>query len=328
MPYSQLLGRAFDVVRREPALWILGMILALFGGGSSSPNVNMNYQMGDRDFNWEGTPPHIPDWLTVETVVPIIATVVGVIVLLMIIGLVVQSLVLAGLIHGADRAATGEDVRWGALLRAGWSRRGRRILGMKVVMAIPAFAGFAVGVAGFLVAALPIINTVLRGGEPSEGILATFIGGFLIFIPIVLLLVVAGLVLNLIGNYAAREIVLDDRPVMASFRSGWRLLRNNVAATIVFAILLAVIGIIAGLAIGFVILFVALLMGVPMFLLLNSWGFPMIQTVALVVILGLTLAIVGSILFGPVLAYVETAWTLAWRHLTGDAPATTGEVAV
>ncbi|MGH2543340.1 MAG: hypothetical protein ACRDIB_11100, partial [Ardenticatenaceae bacterium] len=156
MPYSQLLGRAFDIVRREPALWVMGVLLALFGGGGVSPGFNWDFGGRTEDFNWQGAPPRLPEWLTVESIGPLIAVLVGAILLIIILGLVIQSIVLAGLIHGADRAAAGRDVRWGELLRAGWSRRGRRLLGLKLLLAIPALVGFVLGVIGFLAAVLPI----------------------------------------------------------------------------------------------------------------------------------------------------------------------------
>ncbi|MGH2544308.1 MAG: DUF7544 domain-containing protein, partial [Ardenticatenaceae bacterium] len=144
-----------------------------------------------------------------------------------------------------------------------------------------------------------------------------------VFIPIILLLGAVGLVLSLLGRYAARAIVLDDRPVLDSFRAGWHLLRTNVAPTILYAIFLAVIGLIAGVAIGFVILFLALLMGVPIFFLLSTRGFPLLLSIVFLILFALIISLAGALLYGPILAYIETAWTLAWRYLTGDGRLTT-----
>ena len=47
MEYSKIFKRAFDVVRNEPALWIVGIIMAIFGGaGGGSGGSGGNFGGG------------------------------------------------------------------------------------------------------------------------------------------------------------------------------------------------------------------------------------------------------------------------------------------
>ncbi len=317
MPYSQLLQRSFDVVRREPALWVLGMIFALFGGGGGQGNINWNGGAGDGGDQWGGIQPQAPAWLTPENIGVALLLLILVVLLLGTIGLVVQSVAQAGLIHGTARAATGEDVHWGDLWRAGWSQAGRRVLGLRFLLAMPALFLLLLAIGVFFVVALPLITSVLEGGRPTPGLLLASLGGILIVLPIFLLIALGAWLFSLVGNFAVRAIVLEGRPVLAAVEEGWNLFRANVRATILFAILLGVIGLLIGMVVGFATLFLALLLGVPLFFLLAAQQFPLFLTVGAVVAGGVVVGALSALLNGPLLAYFETAWTLAWQHLKG-----------
>ena len=103
-----------------------------------------------------------------------------------------------------------------------------------------------------------------------------------------------------------------------SIGSGWGLLRSNLVDTVVYSIMLGVINILLGLLVGVVVLLIGLLVGVPLFLLLAAIEFPMLLTVLSAAVVVLALVVAGAGLSGPLLAYYETAWTLAWQHLSGE----------
>lgn len=318
MPYTSILRRAFDILRNEPALWVLGIILVFFGGGGSGRG-GANANMGQ----WETDAPPVPSgdmpaWFNPETLVTLAVIGGCVILLLAVLSLVVRSVALAGLIEGAARSDTGEDVRWDQLLRAGWSQKGRRILLLKLVLALPLLVvlflvlAIAAGVVG------GVAGLANMSGSPEGPMFALILGAIPLIFCTVILLALGGWVLELVGNYAARAIVLDGQPVGTALRRGWRLFRSNIADTLVFSIMLGAIGIVVGLLIGIVFVVVALLVGVPLFLLLASQEFPLVLTLVLALPALLLVILLSAALSGPLAAYFETAWTLVWKHLTGS----------
>lgn len=321
MPYSDILKRAFQVVRNEPALWVLGIILAFFGGGGGGGfNFNTGGNFGGDGPNYDGPTPELPSWANPDNLL-ILGIVVGCFVLLwIVVAMVVQSAALAGLVHGAARAAEGEDVHWRDLWRAGFSRRGRRVLGLKLLVGIPMFVGILIGAGLLIAAAIPFFEAAFSNGEPGPGFVAGFLGGFLVLIPLILCLVLFTWVLELIGHYAVREVVLSDLGVLPAFRQGWRLFRNNLGPSILWGIILAVLGATLGFILGIAVFVLLLVMGLPLFLLLSSQAFPLELTVVSVILLALVIGLISSVLYGPLLAYVETVWTLVWEHLTGKHP--------
>ncbi len=332
MPYTELIKKAFNTVRREPALWVLGIILALFGGGSSGGGGNGgNFNMGSGDFGNFDNMPNNPDfqapaWFNAENLVPILLTVACVVIALSIVSLVVRSVALAGLIHGADRAATGEDVHWRDLWRAGWSSRGRRIIGLDLLIAIPVLL-FVLVLAGLLFAfAVPVVRAVGTGADPGTAIAGGLAGVACLF-GLIFVGTIGGWILSLIRNYAARSIVLEGRPVMEAFGRGWRLFRESLADTMVFSIMLGVIGIILGFILGLLLLVVVLVLGVPFFVFWASQEFALMTGLLLGIPVVLLIIILSSVLYGPVVAFFETAWTVTWRYLTTPRPAAEVELA-
>jgi hypothetical protein len=316
MPYSQLISRAFDIVRRERALWVMGFILAIFGGGGGANITWQGNMEGFRPFR--DTPPirQIPDWFRLEAIAPVVLVILCFVFALGIIALVARGVALAGLIHGADRAEHGRNVRWGELWRAGWSREGRRVIGLNLLLAVPFIT---LGIVGLIVAAtvvLPIARTIIAGIEPGPATGGTLAGVGVAFACLALIALLVSLVLHLLGNYAARSIVLEGQPVLAAVSQGWRLLRSHPGETFIFALLLWIIGIGAGILVAVVITVMALVIGVPIFLVLMVTEFPRLLLFLLAVPAVLLLILFSALVQGPVQAYFETAWTLAWRHLT------------
>lgn len=318
MPYTDLIKRAFNTVRREPALWVLGIILALFGGGSGGGGSNFNTGTNNFGDITGGQDFETPAWFNEETLVTIGLALACLVIVLAIVSLFVRGVALAGLIHGADRASTGEDVHWRDLWRAGWSQRGRRIVGLNFLLAIPTLLVFLILGALLLVAIIPLLQAADAADTNAD--LSTFFGSIIavgvgIFCLVALLSVLSWL-LTLIGNYAARAIVLEDRPVRDALRYGWQLFRQHVADSMIFSIMLGVIGVVVGFIIGLLFLVVAVAVGLPLFFFWRSQDFALPLGLLLGVPALLLISILQGVLYGPLVAFFETSWTVAWRHLT------------
>lgn len=320
MPYSKLLERAFRIVKGEPALWVLGFLVALFGGGGSSGSFNFGGGGGGGgrggDIGIPDASGGLPANFNPEMLVAIGIGLFCVVLTIGILFLVLRSVALAGLIHGADQASMGEDVHWKDLWRHGWSRRGRRLVGLTLVQAVPLLIGAIIGFAGFMLAILPLIQS---GGAVSDAVaVRSILGAAVILLPLVCILVIASWVLDRIGTYAARAVVLHDRPVMDAFRHGWQVLRANFANTFVLTLILWVIQAVVGFPVGIILLMVAFPLGLFLVIAAGSGTLPVLAAVLLAVPLILLLAFLAAALMGPVMAYLETTWTLAWQHLTGQ----------
>lgn len=316
MPYTKILSRSFETVRREPALWVLGIILAFFGGGSgggSGGGGNWSPSSGGTEPDFSGD---LPSWFTPEVLIPLAVVVGLVLVVLTILFFVMRSVALAGLVHGSQRAATGEDVHWNDLFRFGWSQVGRRLMGLQLLLWSPWLVGLLLLIGAGMALLFPLISAGMSGTEPDPSL----IGGAFAFIAMVfcfaILLGAASWIVGLIQNYAVRAVVLEGQAVGASIRAGWALFKGNVVDTLIFSIMLGVIGLVVGGLTGVLLFVVVLMGGIPLGLFLASQDFPLTLTLVLGIPALLLLGILASLLQGPLLAFFETAWTLAWQYLT------------
>ena len=332
MPYTQILKRAFNVVRHEPALWIVGIIFAFFGGGGGGGGGGMNFN-GAGDFNlpeefggdafnqipFEGGSPDFSQWMNPETLLPLALFLACLLIGWIIFAFIMRNVALAGLIYGADRAAQGQDVRWSELLRVGWSQKGVRLMALNFLLALPALLIVLLVLIIGVMVGFTFFQALMAGEDPGIESIGVLLGGFGVLVCIGLLMALLMWIIGLIGNYAARFIVLEEHSVMDGLREGWQLFRNNIADTIVFAIILTVLSFILSFIVGVIIIMAALLMIVPMVLLLTSQDFSLMLTIGLAIPGILLLILLVALLSGPMLAYFETTWTLVWQHLTqGD----------
>ncbi len=332
MQYSQIFKRAFNVVRNEPALWIVGVIIAIFGGGgggtsfNSTGNTNFNNNDFGRVFT-EGIPldqfqTDFSSWLNPEILLPI-----GLFILCLIIGwsffaFAIRNVALAGLIYGSDRASVGQDVRWGELLRFGWSRHALRLMGLNFLLALPALLFFSAGLIIGIVMIIPFFEALFSGYPPdfshfeNFGNLSLLFGGFGLFICLSLIIGFLTWVLSLIGHYASRFIVLDGYSIMDGFRKGWQLLKDNIGHTFIVSILLIALSFIVGIVVSVVFIMLAALAAIPLVFLIVSESASFVFVGILAVMAFILVIILASLLYGPLLAYIHTVWTLVWLELT------------
>lgn len=318
MPYTKILSRSFETVRREPALWVLGIILAFFGGGQGGSGGSGNWSQPSGGTDGQDFPTELPSWFTPEVLIPLAVVVVLVLVALSILFFVMRCVALAGLVHGAQRAATGEDVHWNDLFRFGWSQVGRRIMGLQLLLWSPWLVLLLLMAGIGLAFLVPLASAAMSGVDPTVD--PSFFGGLFAFlglaICLAILLSAASWIVGLVQNYAVRAIVVEGQAVSASLRTGWELFKRNVADTLVFSIMLGVIGLVVGGLTGVLLVVVILMAGIPLALFLASQSFPLTLTLAVAIPAILLIGIVSAFLQGPLLAFFETAWTLAWQHLT------------
>jgi len=284
MDYGKLVRRAVNVVWDNKFLIVLGILVALGGGGGSS--VSYNFGVGDFDAGSGVQPqmppdfPRIPD-LPPEAEVALGGAAVFLILLccvLLMVGLalfVVSTVARGGLIAGVDDDEEGRPTSLRQAWSAGWQRVWT-LLGIAILPAIPTviliFIGLILGVG---VVAL------------SRAIGIQMAALMVLMVPVVCVLIPIALILSLLRTFANRAAMLEGLGVIASYGRGWSVLWEHVGS----AIILFLIQILAGIVVSLLLLPGALL-------LCLFW--PLI-----------------FILQGALSAVFSAMWTLAWREWTG-----------
>lgn len=323
MPYTKLLKRSFEIVRHQRALWILGFIFALFGGGGSAGGGggggnSASWSESGSDFGqtpFDGVSPALPESFDAQTLISLVLLFGCIMIGLAIFAFVIRNVALAGLIHGSERAAAGEELQWRELWRAGWSQTGRRLMGLKLLLGIPTLLTLLIVFIVGLTTAFSVMQSLEAGESPDFTFMPLILGTIGTLICLFMLVWLLTWVLGMIGNYAGRTIVLEERPMMEALREGWTLFKNNVVDTVIFSLILGVIKWVMGFVVAILVIIVGLVIGLPLFFFLLSLEFPVALTAGLLIPAVLLLVLFASMLYGPLLAYLETTWTLVWQHL-------------
>ena len=82
------------------------------------------------------------------------------------------------------------------------------------------------------------------------------------------------------------------------------------------AIILIALSFIVGLVISIFFILLALATVVPLIVLMVSESISLVMGIILAVLAVIFIVILSSILYGPLLAYIQTVWTLVWQELT------------
>ena len=231
-----------------------------------------------------------------------------------IVATIIQYVARTALYRGVDRIETdGAAPKWRAGFRLGWSNRAFRLWLLDLIVGIP----FAI--AAILLLALgasPLLLLLAEGGAAkATGIVLTI--GFELLI--ILVLIIAGVVISVLGQFWSREIALADRGIGQAIAGGYHLARARVKDVGVMWLLLAAIG----LGFGIVMIPVALLVivlaaaggfgvGYGMYAATQSIGWAVamgLPPFLLITIVPLTL------IQGVYMVFDSSAWTLTYREV-------------
>ncbi len=309
MDHVGILKNAFRTTLRYRALWVLGFIWALVGGGNFGGGGG-----GGGGNNFEGKPgnmnlPHFDPGLIFGLIMLLccLALVVG------IITAVVRYVVQAGVyrtLAEIETAGVRPTVRGG--WRQGWHRRTWRLFGQNLLIGIPLVLAF---ILLFLLAASPLL--LLASDNDAAKVLGVALTVLLALVVIAVFVVVV-VVVGVLEQFWWREAVLGDRDAITAIRSAWRLARANLRDVVIMWLLMFGVGLLSGLLmipiILFVIALVAALAGGPGWLIYKAteslgaallWGIP-VGFVLFVV----PLAFVG----GLYLIFQASVWNQVYRQ--------------
>ncbi len=328
MDYGKLLSRAFEITRAYRALWLFGILLALFGGGGGNFSNVANFSNGGSSGRGgTGGFPQIPPGLA-QAIGVIILAVVCIALIWIILSIILRFVsrgALIGLVQELEANAATPTVRRGFSI--GGSRFWQ-LLGIALTINIP-LAIFSLAL--FLVAALPVLASIMpmiSAGQSFEQVGGVFIGGMLGSLLLIccaaIFLWAVGLVVRPFYEFFVRVCVIQKRGVFDSIREGYRLVRANVGNVAVLYILIIGLGIgfgIAMLVVSLVLIGIPVAIAVVVGIAANS-ATPAIIAGA---IIGIPMLLVLLFISGLFQTFESTLWTEGYLAII--APKTPGVAA-
>ncbi len=257
MDLGRILSRSFEITRRYRALWLFGILLAIFGGQSGNLSNSLNFRGGPPSNQTlpGGGVPQLPQVPT-NTIILIVATVACIVLILIILSVILRFVsrgALMGLVGELEADETNPTVRRG--FNIGFDRFWS-LFGIALLINIPLFL---ISLLLLLVAAIPLIASLIpliqAGRQPDQVVgpaVAGIISSVVLICCVILFLVIVGLVLQPFYQFFMRACVIGRRGAMDSIREGYRLVRANLGNVIVLYLVLI------GLAIAYIIIVLVL----------------------------------------------------------------------
>ncbi|MEW5717629.1 MAG: hypothetical protein AB1817_03285 [Chloroflexota bacterium] len=323
MDYGKILARSFEITRKYRALWLFGILLALFGGSSGG---SFNFPSGGSGSRGTGRSdfPTLPTvssetWQLITILIAALVCFALVWILLGIILRFVSRAALIGLVQELEAHEKTPTVRRGFSIGAEhfW-----RLLGIALVINIPlTVVSFVI----ILLAALPLILALMpliSAGRtaPSELIavaVAGSIGSVALICCAALILIAVSFVIHPFYEFIVRTCVVKKSGVMDSIREGYRIVRANLGNVAVLYILAIGIGIGFGLLmIPIVLIAIAIPAGVAflVYWLANS----ITGAIVAGVVLGIPALLLLLFISGLYHTFESTYWTEG--YLTATTP--------
>jgi hypothetical protein len=314
MPYQEILSRAWQIFKRQRALWLFGFLSACTGstyGRIATPGFNFNFTAPS--FSPRGghpgapLPPDMERWLhrlgamPARTWLLIGAALLTLLIAWMLIVLVVRALADPALLRGILNSTRADEVLSSGEIFAESKRFFWRAAGFYLLVggggAVLAFMVFAAG------AAIAILTVGI---------------GLLCLVPLLLLAIPLIWLVELYLELALLALVVEDMPLLEAFSRGWAVLKRNFWDTVLTGLLLTVIRWGVGLVIGIIFVILA----IPTFGPLIGVGIALQgHYLALLMLVGFlllaVLLLVIGVLTGMLQTYLQSAWVLAYLHFTG-----------
>lgn len=320
MDFGQILSRGWNIVWNNKWLWWLGLLAGLSGALSNGGGNNLSYNFSSPEElqQFLGVDPNQIESTLQQSFEQFLGVALGVgcLFILIAIGLwLLSHAARAGMIKAVVELDSGGAMTWAEALRLGWRYVGRVIL-MNILLALPIIVAVIVAI----VAGAGALATSLVGGATADdlGNVARALGAmFLCLVPLLCLAFVLGLIVQFVGAFGYRGIVLRDMGVMDGIRHGWQVFRSRLADSFLLGIIFGVIGLIFSLVIGAILGGLALV-GLSSFIgdILAGRAITAGQFVNAIV-LGLLVGVLRAVLNSILVAWRSSSVTLAYLEFTG-----------
>ena len=265
MDHIGIIKNALQTTIRYRALWILGFLWALTGGGIGSrgsggapanSGSNTSWKMDEMDLEKLGIDPALFATFSaaiLSWIILLCCCLFIVAILITVLRYVLQAGVYRSLAQ-LELQDVAPTVR--GAFREGWHRRTWRMFLQNLLVFI---AIFAVLILLALVVAAPFFF-LSNGGDVFN---ALGIGFTILFgLCWILLMIAAFIVIAVLSEFWWRAAIIGDQDTITAMRSGWRLVRHNVTDVLVMWLLMLGIGILFALVMFPVVLLIGLITAV------------------------------------------------------------------
>jgi len=328
----QILKRAFEISWKYRALWLVGLLLVLAGGGVASLNTpgslgpGPNPEVSGGGNEWQGLPGEASRvWAAVAAILVIVGLVLlAIIMFFALIGIarvVLRFMMRTSLIQMVNQyEETGEELSVGSGLKLGWSRTSFRLFLIGLLLKLP----IALLIVGLIALGIVLaVTSFIIGSGPSIVFGVILI---LLLIPIAMVGIGLGILISPLIQITYRACAVDGLGVWDAIRSAFGLVGRNLGPTALQWLLLVGLGIawrVALIPINLLLVALALLIGgVPGAVigvvggLIGGWpwglGAGLLVFVPLFI---LVVALPNLALDTAATVYHSTVWTLAYREL-------------
>ncbi len=315
MDHIGILKQALHTTVRNPALWILGFIWALVGGGGgyygipSNAENSVNYQLDSNEFMGFSEPFINPVGI-LSVIVLLCCVMFFIIALLMVVNYVLRAGV-ARVIHAHDTDNEKPTVRRG--FSEGWNRRTWRLFFQDLIIWFP-FA--LIAMLTLLLVASPLL---LLAADNDFATAIAIIGTVGLFIGWLAVVIISATLLGVLSHFWWRAAAIGDQTTGVAIRSAWRLVRNNFGDVAIMWLLMMGIGILLAMLMIPIVLVILLLASVvavaPAMLIFTAtesllgaflWGIPV----------GILLIIVPiSFVSGLIIIFRTAVWNQVYDQL-------------
>ncbi len=323
MRYGEIIQRAVRITWRNKAMWIFGILLAMFGGmrGGAGGGTGPQFSIGGTDISrWFHFMPGPPvDWNALAAAgLALIGLIAIVGLFLAILGIIVRYTSLGALIGMAAEEQAGLRPAFSDGLRRGW----RRLLPLFLIALVIGIVGFVVAIiiiSAFIALgaaiALPAVAMFSAGGGwIAVGIIWSVVLGLGLLALGIVVAIVIGAVFAIVREYAYRAAVLQHQGVFDAIGTALTLVRTRFWQSAgIWALLWAI-----QFAIALVLLPVLFVIGGGVSVVLAALSAAARSAIPALV-LGLPLLMVGIVIMliagGIYTAFDATAWTLFYLEL-------------
>ena len=333
MDYGKILKRSVELTWHNKLLWWLGILAALFTGGTGGFGQGMQYSMNQQDVDrfrrWAPSPGWQPpfqnlDWGRLAALgVGIILMLVLLMLVLAVLSVIVGYTSQGALVGAVDDLAAERRPTFREAIRRGW-RRFLRLFAQDVLIGAATFIGAMIVLIAYAVVAgmllTPgILMIVSKGSARGVGIAWVVLVGLVVALGLVLIIAAISAVQRVVQSYAQRASVLRLEGVFSAISSALKLLRSKPRESLLMWLWLALVSLGAGLVLLPVAVVMAIIVAAPVagtYALSRSPLLAGLVAMPFAAVCGLVMLWVNGLLT----AFRSTAWTLTYNELTA-APA-------
>ncbi len=314
MDHIAIIKQAFKTTISYRALWILGFLWALVGGGSgggssfgSPGRGNANWKPDQNPFTNFGFDP--------MAMLPWIILGCGLLLILGIAFTTLRYVLQAGIYRTLRRLSeTGEPPSVRGAFRDGWHRRTWRLFLQDLVVGIPLVFGAILLLA---LAASPLLLLTAQAEWVKAIGVVSAVGLILAW---VFLLVFVIMAIDILKQFWWRAAVLSDLPTFDAIRAGWRLVRGQLKDIIIMWLLMlgagflfAILMIPVVLVLGAITAAVAGLPGYMIYEATRNWLPTLIWAIPVVIIL---LVLPLTFIHGLYLIFKTEVWNQVFAEVS------------